>query len=153
MSTPNFYNKNASKIFASECQEEYDYDDLIDNVRCALKESKQISEGDNDRNYPATKFAEIDIESGKWLATIYLTSRSGYYSGLNLDWEIEILDQSEGDSYDYGDVKISNTLQNLIDDKIRKIEKVYAEFTTPLICRGVFSNGEAVYEKSSLITI
>lgn len=100
MSTPNFYNKNASKIFASECDERDDYNDLIGNVRYAIKESKEISEGDYDRNYPATKFSEIDIESGKWLATIYLTCRSGYYSGMNLDWEIEILDQKQGDADD-----------------------------------------------------
>lgn len=44
MSTPNFANRNASKIFASECQEEFDYDDLIGNVRCELKGADTIEE-------------------------------------------------------------------------------------------------------------
>lgn len=148
MSTPNFYNKNASKIFASECQEQFDYDNLIGNVRSELKGAREISKSDNDRNYPATKFAELEVKTGKWIANIFLTSRAGYYSGLNLDWEVEIEDINEGSSFELGEDKIPSTLQNLIDAKIKKIEKVYADYTTPLICRGIFSNGEAVYEKA-----
>lgn len=152
MSTPNFYNKNASRVFASEPQEEFEYNDLLDNVIYELH-LERISESDNDRNYPALRFAKIELESGKWQAIIYLISRDAYYSGMNLDWEIEIIDQDEGDSYEYKEIEIPHALQSLIDSNIIKIEKAYAKFTTPLICRGVFSNGEAVYEKSSLITI
>jgi len=148
MSTPNFCNRNAGKIFASECPEEWDYDDLIGNVRSELKEAREINESDNDRSYPATKFAEIEIRSGKWIATIYLTARGGYYSGVNLDWEVEIENINEGSSFEMGDDKIPNTLQNLIDAKIKKIEKVYADYTTPIICLAVFSNGEAIYKKA-----
>lgn len=148
MSTPNFYNKNASKIFASECQEEFDYDDLIGNVRSELKGARELNEGDGDRNYPATKFAELEVKTGKWIASIYLTARGGYYSGLNLDWEVEVEDVNEGSSFELGEDKIPSTLQNLIDNKIKKIENVYRIYTMPLICRAVFSNGEAVYEKA-----
>lgn len=148
MSTPNFKNKNASKIFSTELEDYDSYDSLLADIRSDLLTANEIKKTDDDRNYPGTKFAEIEIKSGKWLATIYLIARSGYYSGINLDWEIEILDQTEGDSYDYGDVKISNTLQNLIDAKIKRIENVYSRYTIPLICLGVFSNGEAVYQKA-----
>lgn len=149
MSTPNFYNKNASKIFATEPQEEFEYDDLLENVLSELH-LERISGSDNDRNYPGLRFGKITIESGKWQADIYLVSRDAYFSGLNLDWEIEITDQDENESYEYKEIEIPATLQNLIDSKISKIEKVYSQFTTPLICRGVFSNGEAVYEKANL---
>ncbi len=36
MSTPNFYNKNASRIFANECEEEWDYEDLKSNLNSEL---------------------------------------------------------------------------------------------------------------------
>jgi hypothetical protein len=148
MSTPNFYNKNASRVFASECQEEFDYNDLLDNVRSELKYFNKQERPDNDRSYPGTIFAEYNIESGKFMASINLIARSGYYSGVNLDWEVEIENQKTGDSFEMGEDKISATLQNLIDRKIKQIEKVYKIYTTPLICLGVFSNGEAIYEKA-----
>jgi len=147
MSAPNFYNKNASKIFASECQEEFDYEDLIMNIQSELKGADEIEESDNERSYPATKFAKFEIEQGKWLATLYLTIRSGYFSGVNLDWEVEIEDINEGSSFEMGEDKIPASLQARIESKTRQIEKVYANYTTPLICLAVFSNGEAIYEK------
>lgn len=148
MSTPNFKNKHASRVFASECQEEYDYSDLLDNVRSELKHFNKQERFNNERNYPGEIFAEYNIESGKFMASINLIARGGYYSGVNLDWEVEIENQQTGDSFEMGEDKISATLQNLIDSKIRQVEKVYKTYTTPLICRGVFSNGEAIYEKA-----
>jgi len=148
MSTPNFYNKNASKIFASECKEEWDFDDLLENVRSELKGARELDESDGDRNYPATIFTEFDIRQGNWIATINLTARSGYYGGVNLDWEAEIENEKEYGSYELGEIKIPASLQARIDSKVRQVEKVYKIYTTPLICRGVFSNGEAVYEKA-----
>jgi len=149
MSTPNFYNRKASKIFASECEEEFDYDDLIGNILSELKQAKPSDKYEDAlRSYAGRIFAEIDKTIGKWGITINLIARSGYYSGVNLDWRVDIEDQQTGDSFEHGEDKISNTAENYISDQIAKIEKVYREYTTPLICVAVFSNGEAIYERA-----
>ena len=149
MSTPNFYNRNASKIFASEYGEEVDFDDLTGNVLCELKGVREVDRWDNN-SYEAKTFGEMYIEKNKWLITICLDIRSGYYSGVNLDWHVEAEDLTTGDSYEWeeGEVFLPAYMVEIIRRKIKQIEKVYAIYTTPLICLGVFSTGEAVYEKA-----
>lgn len=151
MSTPNFYNRKASKIFASPCEDDFAYDDLIGNVRSELKEAEPVNKWEKDglRSYEGNIFAEISKTIGKWAITINLIVRGGYYGGINLDWGVEIEDTSEGDSFEWGEAKISDTADNYIHKQIEKIEKTYRNFTEPLICLGVFSNGEAVYERAS----
>ena len=151
MSTPNFYNRNASKIFSSECAEDWDVDDLIDDVKCGLKNATEVDRWENNglRSYGGKIFAEINKTMGKWAITINIIMRDGYYGGVNLDWSVEIKDLTEGDNFERGEGKISNTAESYIDNQIAKIEKVFTDYTTPLICLGVFSNGEAVYEKAN----
>jgi len=151
MSTPNFHNRKASRIFASECEHEFDYEDLILNVQSALPKATPAdrSEPDSLRSYEGQVFAEIERIIGKWGITISLIVRGGYYGGLNLDWRVDITDQYEGDNFEWGEDAISATADNYIQKQIAKIEKIFAQFTTPLICVGIFSNGEAVYEKAS----
>jgi len=150
MSTPNFYNKNASKIFAVELEEDFEYDDLIDNLRSAIKNCVPADrwEGDNNRSYEGKIFAEINKTIGKWGITINLIIRNAYYSGANLDWGVEIEDQNTGDSFERGEDKISNTAENYIQNEIAKIEKVFSDYSIPLICVGIFSNGEAIYQEA-----
>lgn len=150
MSTPNFYKRNASKYFASECEEEYDYEDLIENVRSELKKAEPVEKYERDglRSYGGSIFAEITKTIGKWEITIGLIARSGYYAGVNLDWQIDILDLNTDDNFEHGEDKISNTAENYIQKQIEKIESIFEQFTTPLICLGVFSNGEAIYKRA-----
>lgn len=149
MSTPNFYKCNASKYFASECEEDFEYQDLKDNIKSALPQARPVEKFENNRSYGGLIFAEIDKTIGKWAITISLIARSGYYSGLNLDWKIEIEDLINGESFEHGEDKVSNTAENYIQKQIEKIEKIYAEYTTPLNCVAIFSNGEAIYERVS----
>ena len=58
------------------------------------------------------------------------------------------LEALTGEIFERGEIKISNTAENYLDSQIAKIEKAYAQYTEPLICIGVFSNGEAVYQKA-----
>lgn len=153
MSTPNFYNLNASKIFAFDCADDFELDDITGNVISELKGVREVDRWDNDRSHPAKTFGEVEIEKNKWLITICLDVRSGYYSGANLDWHVEAEDLTTGDSDEWkeGEVFLPAYMVEIIRRKIKQIEKVYAIYTTPLICRGVFSNGEAVYEKAKKI--
>lgn len=150
MSTPNFYNKNASRIFASECEDEIDFNDLLTNVLSEIKGAREVDRWDNNRNYEAKTFGEVEIEKNKWRIIIGLDVRNGYYSGVNLDWRVEAEDLTTGDSdeWEEGAVFLPAYMEAIIRRKIKQIEKVYSEYTTPLICLGVFSNGEAVYEKA-----
>ena len=38
MGTANFYNRNASKIFAQTFEDEFEYDDFLENLRYDFKE-------------------------------------------------------------------------------------------------------------------
>jgi len=155
MSTPNFYKKNASKYFANEIENDFDFDDLTDNVRSEIKNAEPVDRWEKDglRSYEGKIFAEINKTIGKWIITIELIARGGYYGGANLDWNVEIVDNNSGYDFGWNDEKISGTADYYINKQIEKIEKVYSEYTTPLICVGVFSNGEAVYEKLKAIAI
>jgi hypothetical protein len=148
MSTPNFHNVNASKIFATRCEKQFNFDDLISNIISEFynAEPADRSESDSLRSYEGRVFAEINKTIGQWVITINLIARNGYYDGINLDWSVELENTETGDSYERGEIKIPAAAENFIDGQIAKIEKVYAEHTTPLICVGVFSNGEAVYQ-------
>lgn len=109
MATGNFYNKNASKIFAFGLEDEEDYPielqykDIIDNVRYDLqkiiRESSDIFEGNslhiNDsRSFPGSEIMTLskticigDVET---IITLSAVVRSGYYQGANLDWVMSL---------------------------------------------------------------
>jgi len=65
MATSNFHNVNASHIFAVDLQDEYDYQDLVDNLQCALKETGEFnlltkSDPNELRSYPSTGIGSLD---------------------------------------------------------------------------------------------
>lgn len=177
MGTGNFYNKNASRIFAFETEEEFDYEDNVDNIRYALKE-KGFDEEDGYENglrsfsgrYIASKTVSKDYHGMEVSATIKAICRSGYYSGANVDWELEY--QYESQNTDevnadyiaeelerYYDVKRGMALiqgknaakwlekagQALVDE----LEAVLEAYTTPLVVTARFSNGETWYGEAS----
>jgi hypothetical protein len=98
---------------------------------------------------------------------IHPVIRSGYYSGVNLDWiyefyidgsEVETDDcikdylvHFEGYSPSHASVVAPSRFRRLekIKDKLtEKLEKIYSLYTTPLVVSARFSNGETLYEKA-----
>lgn len=100
--TGNFYNLNASKVFAigegdDESEAEDNYNDSKEAVMDALIKAKfDKSSGTpnkDNRNFPgsiiARKTVSKDFGSNSVSVTICAIERQGYYQGANLDWELE----------------------------------------------------------------
>ena len=154
MSAPNFYNKNASKIFAVSEEDEWteNWRDAKDNIASELtsKGYREVSIFDNNRNYPGEYFLEKELVFWDiWRITIYAVVRGAYYDGTNFDWQVDVIKDRDED-YEEGDlcdIPVPKTVQAAIDRETKRIEKAFELYTDKLNCVGVFSNGEAVYEK------
>jgi len=173
MSTSNFHNINASKIYACDTADEYAYEDLkmnleeeIDNLPKGYDVERQCS--DELRNYPAHVLGVItdDFEYGETELEIVL--RSGYYGGVNIDFNIlfegnvyesieDILSEYQ-DTYEYNEEKEGKIHVKDMEDQLEKITKFFNEavntfeelagkWSTPLRVVATFSNGETIYEK------
>jgi|DEB0MinimDraft_10_1074344.scaffolds.fasta_scaffold61685_1 hypothetical protein len=110
MGTCNFYAKNTNGIYSLELNDEWDFEDTIDNVRCDLKKFG-YDEHDgwtNERQfagrYMAHKTESIDLPiyfNNGWeaMASFHLEImpmiRSGYYHGGNFDFDISINGENE----------------------------------------------------------
>ena len=119
-----------------------------------------------DRNYGGLILGTLSIEKeySQMDVSVTLTPviRSGYYGGVNLDWEMEY--HIEGYAHDDIDAIdwdghfpnrpfmyegwVTTFLEESADKLKTKVEKVFADYSTPLNRVGVFSNGEAIYEKA-----
>lgn len=181
MSANNFASKS-STIFAIETEEndEFIYDDTQENVFYELNEDKKLSvdkenEFDGDRNYGGNVFASVRLpktHSSILYPVASVALRSGYYSGLNLDYEVKYYSEYSGEYFDIDDLPtdvIAEELQGYNDRKpsssqvlstlahleieaktiSNRIEKVLTDYSTPIVKVGQFSNGEAVYEKAT----
>lgn len=177
MSTPNFSNINASRIYATHNE---DYENVHYNVMSDLENRGwyPIKEYDSsNRYYGGRMFMQKDkeVSIGRFSISVSVKAiiRNGYYDDFNFDWDIEI----EGDGsydvsgeYSFGEEDAANLIydctyytmgfcrmqaRNLVS-KVRcaiselseELEKVYACYTDQLVCVGIFSNGEAVYERA-----
>ena len=149
MATSNFHNVNASHIFAVDLQDEYEYDDLIDNVKYALKETGEFnlltkSDPNELRSYPSTSIGSLDTyvedaDGNGICITITAVVRSGYYEGVNLDWHPHF--------EEYGET-IEHLLPQAEREKnrlVEMVEYVFAEYSTPVGVTAQFSNGETIY--------
>lgn len=149
MATSNFHNVNASHIFAVELQDEYDYQDLVDNLQSALKETGYFnlltkSDPNELRSFPSKSIGSLDnyvedSEGNGIYVQITAVVRSGYYDGVNLDWHCSF--------EEYGE-----TIEHLIpaaeaekNRLVEMVEYVFGEFSTPLGVTATFSNGETMY--------
>ena len=146
MSTCNFSQPNLSKIYACECEEEWDWEDNIENVIYELgkikgfhmyKEDKWL---DNDTKIiGAFDFEFYDHYYKGWdTISIYVTVESGYYSGMKFDVDFN----------DLMEIEQTRALEKKIRQKCNAIEKALKTVTTPLVRVAVFSNGDAIYEKA-----
>lgn len=173
MGTSNFHNVNSGRIYSVELQEDWEYDDLKENLKYQLKE--HITNDPYElRSYSSQvigcldkqkSFGNLDID-----LSIYCVIRSGYYEGVNLDWFMK-LGMGYGDYIDeipekhhliddlryFNDwnkglstIQSENVLKWIKTTKlelITKMEKIYEENSTPLKVVAQFSNGETIYEK------
>jgi hypothetical protein len=149
MATSNFHNVNASHIFSVQLEDEWAYDDLIDNVKSGLKSTGEFnlltkSDPNELRSYPSTSIGSLDSyvedsEGNGICITITAVVRSGYYDGVNLDWHPHF--------EEYGET-IEHLLPQAELEKNRLValvEYVFADHSQPLGVTAQFSNGETMY--------
>ncbi len=176
MATSNFHNVNASHIFACSLEDEWAYDDLVDNLKSELKDDPDyVDYGKTDHNelrsFPSRTLGSIRRyhQYKDFYVEVCVTSviRSGYYEGVNLDWNVDYL--INGDvSYDspdfyiddiahYGNLSKSAATKyaKLAEKKAEKIkneivdelESLYNDYSEKYGVTAVFSNGETIYHK------
>lgn len=125
MGTSNFHNKNASRVFAIEIEDDFDYEDAKSNIQYALlafNNVKGISVRTSDdranselRSFPAVKIAELwarySINDIEFTLEVNAVVRSGYYAGANFDWETRFYSDESWDGgledgfYDIRDIQ------------------------------------------------
>jgi len=173
MATGNFYNRNANSIFAIEIENDWDYDDLKDNLKSIFKNnhlyswfSKDDVEPNYNRSYPGTLlgtlYEDVDVSGLKANINVDIIIRSGYYSGVNLDWDLEIevgydtlqsvdditIDMICEDEFERQYFEsFKKECENVKERMIEYIEKVYSENSIALGVTARFSNGETIYHK------
>jgi len=150
MATSNFHNENASHIFACELENEFDYEDLRDNLYYEFKGLSEFcdvakSDWTELRSYPSHGICSlrsyVEDEDGNAEVCVTPVIRSGYYAGCNLDW----FDES------YVDGKETENLTLLIEEEkarlIEIIENIFSQYSEKLGVTARFSNGETIYHK------
>lgn len=166
MATRNFYNKNASKIFAVNIEEDFDYQDLQENLQSALQQLGFFAtdESDNERNFCGKYIAKKRLEFENQNQIVYLeikaVIRSGYYSGVNLDYEFKIvgdcinnynndfeIDEKSDLNYEVarGFKTLFKQAKKALAKEVKVLEKVFAENSELLTVAARFSNGETIY--------
>jgi hypothetical protein len=155
MATSNFHNANASHIFAVELQDEYDYQDLVDNLESEFSTNLDYSDYSKSdpnelRSFPSKSLGSFSnsIEIGDDEAEVYVTPviRSGYYEGCNLDWHVRYyVNGYEDETYES-----HPRIQTLVEVYTNFIENVYKQYSQPLGVTARFSNGETIYHAINL---
>ena len=174
MATSNFHNVNASHIFACSLENEWDYEDLVDNLKSELSnDSDYVDYGKTDHNelrsFPSTTLGSIRKyhQYKDFYVEVCVTPviRSGYYSGCNLDWNVDYLINGDA-SYDspdfyindiahYGNLSKSKAIvyaklaekkaEKLRYEIVEKLEALYNDYSQKLGVTAQFSNGETIY--------
>jgi len=176
MSTSNFHNVNASAIFAVPLENDFDYEDLVDNLKSELSnDSDYVDYGKTDHNecrsFPSRTLGSIRKyhQYKDFYVEVCVTPviRSGYYEGVNLDWNVDYLINGDA-SYDSPDFYINDiahygnlpkskatTYAKLAEKKaeklkneiVEKLESIYSDYSMKLGVTARFSNGETIYHK------
>ena len=174
MATSNFHNVNASHIFACSLENEWDYEDLKDNLFYEFKNVKGFSDYTKSdpnelRSYPSHSICSVErsFNYKDFSLDVVVTTviRSAYYDGCNLDWhvwygingdgceldEIETclaydtdLSRSQRKAYSLLAEKKAEVLLNEI---VTDVEKVFEMYSEKLGVTARFSNGETMYHK------
>lgn len=174
MATSNFHNVNASAIFAVPLENEFDYEDLVCNLESELSNNPDyVDYGKTDKNelrsFPSRTLGSIRKyhQYKDFYVEVCVTPviRSGYYSGVNLDWNVDY--SINGDVYDIDElengigyntalpiskIKVYSSLaekkaEKLKNDIVEKLEAIYNNYSDRYGVTAVFSNGETIYHK------
>jgi hypothetical protein len=176
MATSNFHNENASAIFAVQLEHEFDYDDLVENLKSELNNDPDyVDYGKTDkhelRSFPSRTLGSIRkyVEYKDFYVEVCVTPviRSGYYDGVNLDWNVDYLINGDA-QYDntdfyiddiahYGSMSKSKATKyaKLAEKKaekvknqiVEKVESIFSDYSEKYGVTAVFSNGETIYHK------
>jgi len=176
MATSNFHNENASAIFAVQLEHEFDYDDLVENLKSELNNDPDyVDYGKTDkhelRSFPSRTLGSIRkyAQYKDFYVAVCVTPviRSGYYDGVNLDWNVDYLINGDA-QYDntdfyiddiahYGSMSKSKATKyaKLAEKKaekiknqiVEKVESIFSDYSEKYGVTAVFSNGETIYHK------
>ena len=176
MATSNFHNENASAIFAVQLEHEFDYDDLVDNLKSELNNDPDyVDYGKADkhelRSFPSRTLGSIRkyVQYKDFYVEVCVTPviRNGYYDGVNLDWNVDYLINGDA-QYDntdfyiddiahYGSMSKSKATKyaKLAEKKaekvknqiVEKVESIFSDYSDRYGVTAVFSNGETIYHK------
>ena len=176
MATSNFHNVNASAIFAVPLEHEFDYEDLVCNLESELSNNPDyVDYGKTDKNelrsFPSRTLGSIRRyhQYKDFYVEVCVTPviRSGYYSGVNLDWNVDYLINGDA-SYDSPDFYIDDIAycgnlpkskatiyaklaekkaEKLKNEIVEKLESIYSDYSMKLGVTARFSNGETIYHK------
>ena len=176
MATSNFHNENASAIFAVQLEHEFDYDDLVDNLKSELNNDPDyVDYGKADKNelrsFPSRTLGSIRkyVQYKDFYVEVCVTPviRSGYYDGVNLDWNVDYLINGDvqydntdfyiDDIAHYGSMSKSKATKyaKLAEKKaekvknqiVEKVESIFSDYSEKYGVTAVFSNGETIYHK------
>jgi hypothetical protein len=176
MATSNFHNENASAIFAVPLENEFDYEDLVCNLESELSNNPDyVDYGKTDkhelRSFPSRTLGSIRkyAQYKDFYVEVCVTPviRSGYYSGVNLDWNVDYLINGDA-SYDTPDFYIDDIAhysnlpkskatkyaklaekkaEKIKNEIVEKLESIYNNYSDRYGVTAVFSNGETIYHK------
>ena len=174
MGTSNFHNENC--LYTIEAEDEFEYEDTVSNITSELGKDKEFYEDDSItleselRSFPARSIGSFDLYfeylEQQIKVTVVPLARSGYYSGANFDYEMNIeceysnynnISDCVDDLLEYGCVhkglltahrsSLENHINIWIAETVKKITDVYEMFTDHLKVTAQFSNGETFYAK------
>jgi hypothetical protein len=174
MATSNFHNVNASAIFAVQLKDEWAYDDLVENLKSQLNnDPNYVDYGKSDpnelRSFPSRSLGSIRKyhEYKDFYVEVCVTPviRSGYYDGVNLDWNVDY--SINGDSYDIDELEngigyntalpiskikaysllAEKKAEKLKNEIVEKVESIFSDYSDRYGVTAVFSNGETIYHK------
>jgi hypothetical protein len=174
MATSNFHNVNASAIFAVPLEHEFDYEDLVCNLESELSNNPDyVDYGKTDKNelrsFPSRTLGSIRKyhQYKDFYVEVCVTPviRSGYYSGVNLDWNVDYA--INGDVYDMDELEngigyntalpiskikaysllAEKKAEKLKNEIVEKVESIFSDYSDRYGVTAVFSNGETIYHK------
>jgi hypothetical protein len=132
MATSNFHNVNASHIFACSLENEWDFEDLKDNLFYEFKnldgfDSNTKSDPHELRSFPSNSICSISrqhiYKNFSLDVIVTIVARSGYYEGCNLDWhvsyEIDGHTADEDDFFSPIDYVYSNFVDEYVETEVK----------------------------------
>ena len=147
MATANFYYENI--LVSKDVEDDLDVEDAILSVQNGLEKmaggcaddrwhadsprsfgGRVIWEGRLDKEY---------VDGSLIYAEVRVIVRSGYYEGINFDYEVDR-------DVEYEDVTETKKMEAKLNTMIRRVEKVLKENGDELRRVATFSNGETIYE-------